>query len=212
MSEEGITHEYVERYLYSLLPKRDPVLSRLEREAAREGVPIVGPLAGTLLYLLASMVKATRILEVGAAIGYSTIWLARVAAKTGGQVISLEIDAGRAQRALENLRKAGLDRFVKIQLGDALVSMKTLKPGFDMIFIDLDKHLYPLLFQGAVGLLDKGGVMVADNTLWGGRVATSDTDEWTEAIREYNRLAFHHPDLESIILPVRDGVTVSIKT
>ncbi len=204
----GITHPDVEQYLYELLPPRDPLLVRLEQEARERAIPIVGPLVGRLLALLVRLTRAKRVLEIGTAIGYSTIWLARACP---GRVVTIEYNKAIAQEARRNISEAGLGRRVRVLVGDGMDLVPTLRTKFDFLFLDAEKHQYRALLDLALPKLKRGALIVTDNVLWSGRVAQPNPDETTQAIREFNEYVHKHPALETVIVPVRDGLALSRK-
>jgi predicted O-methyltransferase YrrM len=207
----GITQEPVEDYIYSLLPERDNILREMEADAAARNVPIVGPAVGRLLHQLALMIGAQTIFEMGSAIGYSTIWWAR-ALGPGGKIFYTDGSQQNADRARHNLERAGVLDRVAIHVGDALEILSEQKVPFDIIFNDVDKEDYPRVLRLAVPHLRKGGLFVTDNTLWSGKVAdSSNADASTKAIREFNQQLYRNPDLLTTIIPLRDGVSVSLK-
>lgn len=205
----GITHPEIEEYLSELLPPRDPLLLRLEHEARERDIPIIGPYAGRFLFLLVRLTRAKRIVEIGTAIGYSTIWLAR--ACPGGRVVTIEYDAQRAHQARRNIAEAGLSRRVRVLVGDGIDLLPTLRGKFDFLFLDAEKHQYKTLLDLALPKLKKGALIVTDNVLWSGRVAQPNPDETTQAIREFNRYIHTHAALETVIVPLRDGIALSRK-
>ena len=204
----GITYPDIEKYLYELLPPRDPLLVRLEQEAQERDIPIVGPLVGRLLALLVRLTRAKKVLESGTAIGYSTIWLARACP---GRVVTIEYNEQTAQEARRNISEAGLGRRVRVLVGDGMDLVPTLRTKFDFLFLDAEKHQYRALLDLALPKLTRGALIVTDNVLWSGRVAQSDPDETTQAIREFNEYVRNHPALETVIVPVRDGLALSRK-
>ncbi|MFQ5815818.1 MAG: O-methyltransferase [Candidatus Hydrothermarchaeaceae archaeon] len=208
MSE--IVPDYIEDYIRALLPA-DEFLEGLEAEAVRRGIPIVGPTEGYLLYLLAKMAKASSILEIGTAIGYSTIWLARAVSEKDGMVYTIERYEELAAEAVENIKKVGLGKRAKVLVGEARDLLSNMEEKFDLIFNDADKGEYPELLDLILPLLKDGGVLVTDNALWGGSVARREKHPWSEAIYEYNKRLAENPELETIIIPVRDGVSIAHK-
>jgi len=206
-----ITDPKVEDYLYRLLPPRGDILARMEKDAADSGIPIVGPLVGQFLYQIALVSGSRRILEIGMAIGYSTIWLAQAAKWNKGTVTSIEIEPEMVDRARGNLREAKLNDTVRIIVGDALDVVEQLRSKFDLMFIDADKTDYPRLLDTLSPLMRKGTILLADNTLWSGAVATDDRSETTTALRRFNELVMTNPLLESVIVPIRDGVTFAVR-
>lgn len=206
----GITSEPVEQYLYSLLPPRDEVLAAMEAEADKRDIPIVGPLVGRVLHQLAVIHNAKTIFELGSAIGYSTIWWAR-AVGDNGKVIYTDGDRKNADEARGHFERAGVAERIALKVGDALELLSEQKQSFDIIFCDVDKEDYPRAFRLAVPRLRKGGLLVADNVLWSGRVADKNPDASTRAILEFNQLIYNSPELFTTILPIRDGLAVCIK-
>ncbi len=207
-----ITTPAIERYIYDLLPGRDEVLRDMEAEAERRSIPIVGPAVGRLFYQLARMIGAKTVFEMGSAIGYSTVWWARGVGE-GGRVIYTDSDGKNADQARRYFERAGVTARVQIRLGDALEILSEQKPGFDIIFNDVDKEDYPRVFRLAVPRVRAGGLFVSDNVLWHGRVvepAQGNTPS-TRAILEFNRLLYGSPELFTTILPLRDGVAVATK-
>ncbi len=208
----GITQKAVEKYLYSLLPPRDAVLREMERFAAQRDIPIIGPAVARMLYLLAQVSGAKRIFEMGSAIGYSTIWLARAAGRRG-RVYYTDGDPENARRARENFRRAGVARRVRVMVGDALELIQRVPGRFDLIFIDVNKDQYPAALRLALPRLRRGGLLVTDNTLWSGRAARKARpgDAATRGIQQFNRMIYSSRQLFPVIIPLRDGVAVCRK-
>lgn len=205
---EGITFPHIENYLEGLLKPRRQPLKRMEEQAQSEHIPIIGPMVAPLLTLIASITDAHDILEIGTAIGYSTIWFATAVRRTKGRVTAVEIDEERAAEAEENIRKAGLSQHVQIIRGDIMRRLPQLKGPYDLIFIDTAKELYNPLLNPCIERLKVGGILLADNVLWGGLVSEAGGDEVAEMMREFNRRLYDDPRLYSVILPFRDGVAV----
>ena len=207
----GITDEQVENYMYSLLPPRDEVLAEMEAQAAKRNIPIVGPLVGRLLHQIASISGARRVFEMGSAIGYSTIWWAR-AVGAQGKVIYTDGDTKNAIEARGYFERAGVCDRITIHTGDALEILSEQNEEFDIVFCDIDKEEYPRALKLALPLIRRGGLFVADNVLYKGTVADpTNNDGRTKAIREFNRMLYGSKDLEPVILPLRDGVSVARK-
>lgn len=207
----GITNAAVEKYIYDILPARDAVLADMEKAAAREDIPIVGPAVARMFYLLAQISGATRIFEMGSAIGYSTIWWAR-AAGPKAEIYYTDGDRKNAKRAQEFFKRAGVDERIRIMTGDALSMLGRVRGNFDLIFIDVDKHQYPAALKKAVKRLKRGGLLVTDNTLWSGRVTRKAEGPATRGVQEFNRLVYGMKDLFPVMIPLRDGVTVCRKS
>ena len=207
----SITYDYIDDYLYRLAAPRDPLLEKMEEYADSNAIPIIGPLVGRLLYNLAKTSQSRKVLEIGTAIGYSGIWLARAVAPLKGNVTTIDMDPERVKIAKKNISDAGLERVVKVIEGNALKVLPTLKEEFDMIFLDSDKDVYPDAFKMSVPMLRKGGLFVADNALWGGDVAKGGKSKDTQSMIKFNRLVSESPGMSTVIVPLRDGVLVSLK-
>jgi caffeoyl-CoA O-methyltransferase len=208
----GYIQEDVEDYLYELLPKRDAVVNEIEEYAAKHDVPIIGPAVARLLTLLVQISGAKRIFEMGSAIGYSTIWLAR-AAGPQAEVFYTDGNPENARRAQEYFRRAGIAKRVRVQVGDAMALLKKTPGKFDFIFNDVNKHQYPAALRAALPKLRRGGLFLTDNTLWSGQAAppAAPGDEDTLGVQELNRLVYSLKDLFPVLIPLRDGVTVCRK-
>lgn len=206
----SILNDRVEEYILDLAPARDRVLREMEALAEDERIPIVGPAVGGFLALLARMVHARTVFELGSAIGYSTIWWAR-AVGPEGRVFYTDGDPLNAERARHFLERAGVKDRVEVMVGDALTLLAATPGQFDIVFNDVDKWEYPRVLEQAVPRVRVGGLLVTDNTLWSARVVEKDADEWTTAVQEYNRAAAAAPNLATSIIPLRDGVSVSLR-
>ncbi len=201
----------IEEYLGRTYPKTDAVEEAMRAHAAEKGAfPIVGPLVGRLLELAARAIGAKRVLEVGSGFGYSAYWFCRGVGE-GGRVILTEYDKANADKARDFLGKAGFADRVEIHVGDGVEVASQVKGPVDIAFFDLDKPRYALALSKALPLVRKGGLLIADNVLWGGAVAKEVHDDHTDGLREYTRRVMTDPSLYSIIVPIRDGVAVSLK-
>ena len=211
-----IVPDLVERYLSGLNRAHDAVLDTIARDGEAAHLPLVDAEVGALLRVLATSVGATRILEIGTCIGYSGIWLAGALPKHG-MLITMEKDAGRAAIAKANFERAGVSDRVSVMVGDAALKLVKVSGPFDLIFQDGHKPLYNTLLEPLVALLRPGGLLVTDNVLWDGEVVpgfvetpAKNADD-TRAISEYNERLASHPDLLTSIVPLRDGVAISVK-
>jgi len=207
----GITAQPVEDYLYSLLPARDEVLAEMEAAAAQRDIPIVGPAVARVLHQLALIVGAKNIFEMGSAIGYSTIWWARAVGESG-RVIYTDGDRKNADEARGYFERAGVSGRITVKVGDALEVLSEQKQEFDIIFCDVDKEDYPRAFRVAAPRVRKGGLFIADNALWSGKVTQKNPSEAsTRGIVEFNLLIYSSPEFFTTILPIRDGLAVAVK-
>jgi caffeoyl-CoA O-methyltransferase len=197
-SNIDILHPGIEKYLDDLLPGRDPLLQELEKMAREKNFPAVGPQVGKLLEILARSIKAKRIMELGSGFGYSGLWFARALPEDGYLLLS-DFQEKNRQLATEHFRRAGKGHMMEFRVGDALALLKE------------DKEFYPQVIEPAYSLLRPGGFFITDNTLWHGRVIQQDPDQVTAKVREFNTRLKAHRGFLTIQLPLRDGVSVSIK-
>jgi predicted O-methyltransferase YrrM len=158
-----------------------------------------------LLALLIKSVSARRVLEVGTSNGYSTLWFARALEEMApgeGQVVAIEFDPGRAALARENFAKAALDHVITLREGDAraLIAAESSGAPFDFVFLDAEKSEYADYLRAVLPFVRSGGLLVGDDTL-----------SLRAQMTEYVELAFGHPDLESVEVPIDDGIIVSRK-
>nr|WP_278430259.1 O-methyltransferase [Brevibacillus laterosporus] len=193
----------VDQYFNSMLLPSDPILDEVLQANAKAGMPAidVAPNQGKLLYLLAKIRGAKKILEIGTLGGYSSIWLAR-ALPQDGQLISLEYEQSFAHIAEENVKKAGLAEKVSILVGPALETLPTLQEkgmtGFDMIFIDADKQNNPHYLQWALKLCNPGAIILGDNVVRDGEVIHPESeDDRIQGIRQFIDLLPSEPRIES---------------
>jgi caffeoyl-CoA O-methyltransferase len=207
----GILEKHIENYLDSLLPRRDAVLADIEKYASKRKIPIIGPACGRLLHLLARVSGAKRMFEMGSAIGYSTIWLAR-GAGSDGEIYYTDGDPENARRARENFRRGGVEDRIQLLIGDSVQLIDGVPGAFDLIFIDVDKHQYPDALRKALPRLRSGGLLVTDNVLWYGRASRRAKDARTRAIQQFNRMIYSSAKLFPVIIPLRDGVAVCRKS
>ena len=200
----------IEQYLESLETTGDAVLADMERRAAEQDFPIVGPLVGRTLCLLARSIGACRILELGSGFGYSGYWFARALPKDG-ELILTDASPQRIEQAQEFFERGNVRCHVHFEVGDALEILERLPGEFDVIFNDVHKEQYPAVFQKAVPRIRGGGFLICDNMLWGGRVMGDATHPSTQGVVELTKLLFQASNLYTAILPIRDGVSVSLK-
>lgn len=195
-----------EAYFEQFIPPRSRLLAELEKEARQEKIPIVGPLVGELLYILARAVQADRILELGTAVGYSTVFLAGALASSRGRVVTVEQDPAMAQSARANFQKAGLFGRIEVVVGNAPAVLSTMAGPFDFAFLDIEKADYAVVLPDCWRLLRPGGMLVADN------VAFQDADA-------FNRMIFDSAKWRSVNLfgylpghsPVQDGLCLAVR-
>jgi predicted O-methyltransferase YrrM len=211
-----VVPDAIEHYLSSLNHQADDVLKDIARKGDEQDLPLVDAEVGLLLRVLATAIQARRILEIGTAIGYSGIWLAG-ALPGDGTLVTMEMDEQRVRQAREHFARAGLSDRATVVVGDAQRMLAKVSGPFDLIFQDGDKKQYGPMLERLVELLRPGGLLVTDNVLWDGEVAPGfvkeprrDADD-TRAIVEYNQRLNTHPRLITSIVPLRDGVAISVK-
>ena len=204
-----ITDPSMEQYLHELLPPRDEVLTEMEAYAAEHQIPIVGPVVARFLASLVMMMKAKRIFELGSAIGYSAIWLAR-AAGAGAEVHYSDGNPTNAERARGYFERAGVATRIQVHVGDALTCLAATSGSFDVIFHDVDKDGYPAVLEAVPNRLQTGGLFITDNTLWHAR-GLDPQDATDHAVCTFNQRLFSSPYFYTTQLPMRDGVTVALR-
>lgn len=196
-------------YLDSLLPPRDALLARMEAYAAKRNFPIADPEVGRVLALLVKATNAKHIIEVGTNIGYSVVAMGRASGR-GGIVETVELDPGILATAKEFAGEASLECEVRFHHGAALDILPHLAGPFDFVFIDCVKTEYEAYLDTLLPKLTPGAMIVCDNLLWGGAVADGKHDPSTDALRAFNRRIMTDERLSSIILPLGDGLGVSV--
>ena len=205
----------IDDYLHSVTPARDEVLAEMEAYAAQHDFPIVGPLVGRLLWQMARVTNAKRIFELGSGFGYSASWFA----PGGGpdcRVVCTDGDEANARLAANFLKRAGVADQIEFRVGQAQDILAEFPPdSFDIIYNDSDKYQYPTVLEVALPRLRKGGLLISDNVLWSGKVieeADSVEDPDTAGIQDFTTQLYADDErLFTTVLPLRDGVSVSVK-
>ncbi|MGB7293797.1 MAG: O-methyltransferase [Thermodesulfobacteriota bacterium] len=208
--EDYIVNPKIEEYLKSLSPADDNILREMEELGKERDFPIVGPLVGKLLLQLALAIGAERIFEMGSGFGYSAYWFAR-ALHDSGTLFFTEFSNNNARLALNFFKRAKIDNRIRIHVGDSLSILDTIPGDFDIIFNDIDKERYPLVVEKAYNRLRKGGLLIADNLLWFGRVLRDDDSSSTKGVKEFTRLLLSEKGFLTTIIPIRDGISISLK-
>jgi caffeoyl-CoA O-methyltransferase len=204
-----IQHDQAE-YLDELLTQKDSLLVEMEAYAAEHRVPIADREVSRFIEITARITGARKALEIGMAIGYSVIHLAR-GMGDGGRVVTIDPSDEMISAATRYLERAGVLDRVEIKRGKALDVMPHLDETFDLLFIDAVKEEYSQYLDLGLPRLRTGGVVIVDNLLWGGRVATGDTESSTVALRKFNPYFINHPQLLAEVLPVGDGLGYAVK-
>jgi len=204
-------NEGLYNYIVNTFAEEDDILKKIVRETEIKNILQIqiSPELGKFLYLLIKIINAERVLEIGTLAGYSTVWMAR-ALPDEGRLTTLEISLEHAEFAKSNFAEAGLDSKIELLFGNALHSLEMMKnEKFDFVFIDADKTGYPAYFDKVIQMMNPGGIIAADNTLKKGKVIDSNPDENVKGVLEYNRITANDSRIESILIPISDGLTVS---
>ncbi len=209
----NITYDYMEDYIRSLVPERSNNLKELEEFACSNKVPIVQKETGVFLEFMTSMKKPLRILELGTAIGYSSI-LMYESAGTEPEIITIERDDTMIEYASANLKKFKLDNKIKILKGDCLEILEKLHEPFDLIFMDAGKGHYNHFLPHCLRLLNEDGIIIADNVLFRGMVACKDLVKRrkitiVKRMKTYLELVTKDKNLITSVIPMGDGIAVT---
>ncbi len=207
--------EILERYVAEHTTAPDALLDELATETRRSTeMPqmMVGPVEGALLRLLVRITGARRVLEVGTFTGYSALCMA-MALPEGGEIVTCDIDPEATAIARRFWERSGVGSRIRLRLGPAIDTIRSLEGPIDMAFIDADKPGYIDYWEAILPRLRRGGLVVADNVLWDGRVAddASTHDEDTAALAAFNEHVRDDARVEHVMLAVRDGITLAVK-
>ncbi|MCI5623062.1 MULTISPECIES: O-methyltransferase [Anaerostipes] len=212
-----IVDQNITDYIRSLMKEEKNLLGEIEYEARQNHVPIVKPETKELLRMLVRLKQPMKILEVGAAVGFSSLYMNKYQ-PTGGNIITIERNEKRIKKAKENIHKMGKEEQITLLEGDAIEILKSLDGSYDFIFVDAAKGQYIHFLDDVLRLLSPKGLLVSDNVLQDGDVAKSryaiERRDRTihKRMRDFLYTIKNHPQLETTILPVGDGVAISMKT
>jgi predicted O-methyltransferase YrrM len=205
-----VTHPKIADYLDQITPAPDPILQEMAQRGDQRNFPYIGPQVGRLLYLLVKTTGARRIFEFGSGFGYSLYWMAQ-AAPADARLTGTEYKEDNIRAARDYFRRGGLADKVEIRAGEAIETFRSVEGQFDIIVLDADKRQYPEMFRLIAPRLNSGGLLVTDNVLWSGEVVEQTADPATSALQEYTRVVFADQRFHSVILPLRDGLMLSLK-
>lgn len=211
-----ITYEYIKNYLEAIEKVDDNLIEELKKEAIANNVPIIKTEAKQLLEVLLSIHKPNNILEIGTAIGYSSIIMSKYVGESG-RIITIERNKDMYNTAINNIQRANKSNIIKVVNKDAKEALEELNEEFDFIFMDAAKGQYLTFLPHCLRLLKKGGILLSDNVLQGGFVAKSRFSiprrqrTIHQRMREYLWTLNHMDELKTSILPISDGVTISYK-
>ncbi len=200
-------------HLTALVPPRHPVLEVMEKRAEESNFPIVGPAAGQFCYLIARLLGARRIFELGSGFGYSTAWFARAVRENGGGEVHHAVwDEALSAEARGHLDALGVGDLIRYHVGEAVAALRATPGPFDLIFNDIDKAGYPASLPVIADRLRAGGVLIVDNALWHGRIFDGDDDtEATAAVRELTRMLRDDEAWLTSLVSIRDGLLVAVR-
>jgi predicted O-methyltransferase YrrM len=206
------TQKEIDKYILAHIDTEDEVLKELDRETNLKVLGarmISGHLQGQVLTMLSKMIQPETILEIGTFTGYSAICLAKGLQKNG-KLITIEIDDELESIAAKYFEKAGFKTCIEQQIGAATKIIPALNQTFDLVFIDADKREYRKYFDLVFDKVNAGGYIIADNTLWNGKVLETPAadDLQTKGIIDFNTFIKNNSAVEKVILPLRDGMTV----
>jgi len=210
MAEEPLSPA-ISAYLDSLVPSRPPEMQAMEAIAAKSNFPIIGPAAGQFCYLMARLIGASSVFELGSGFGYSTAWFARAVQDNGRGIVHHVVwDEKLSARARQHLAALQLDHLVEFHVGEAVAELRKASGPFDVVFNDIDKAGYPASLPVIAEKIRNGGLLLVDNMLWHGRVIdSSDRAADTAGVRELTRLVTTDPKWIASIVPIRDGIFVA---
>ncbi|HLQ73333.1 MAG TPA: O-methyltransferase [Bacillota bacterium] len=210
-------NKVVEKYVIDSLYESTEQLARMEQYAKEHRIPIMDPIGIQCLKQLVNIHQPNRILEIGTAIGYSALQMAQVSNSI--EITTIERDRARYEEALDYIKESGEAKRINVQFGDALDLLPQLQKNdelFDFVFIDAAKGSYTTFFEQSVAMLTDQGVIVSDNVLFRGYVAHVEDapkryKKLAEKIREYNEWLMNRKDFQTVILPIGDGIAVSVR-
>lgn len=216
MLEYEITYPHINSYLADILQQPDPLLKEMEEYARKEHIPIIQPESAQLLKVLCTVSKPERILEIGTAIGYSSIILAKSMDKSG-VIDTVEINEDMIDKAVGYIKRAGFEEKIRILHGDAAEVLQCLSTPYDFIFLDAAKGQYIDLLPFCLRLLKPGGIFITDNVLYRGMVAKDGFIEHKHRtiivkLKEYLSLLCRNDELTTSIVPIGDGIAICVKT
>ena len=214
MFDDSVATEQITDYLRSLIKENTGILKELEEKALKEYIPIISPEVAQLIRLLSEMTDAKKLLEIGSAIGYSSILFAGFSDDM--KITTIEMDEERATEAEENIRRAGMDKKITLLNGNALQVMDQIAEEFDIVFVDAAKGQYNNFLPKCLKLLKKGGLLISDNILYRGTVAETGFIPRKHRtiivnMKEYLKRLSEDENLTTSIIPIGDGVAVSLK-
>jgi len=211
----NISHDYIEEYIRALLPVRTGTIGELEKYAIENNVPIIHPEVAQFLRVLIKSHKVKNVLEIGTAIGYSACIMAQ-AAGFDAQLVTIERDDSMCELAVQNIAALNMQENIKVLKGDAIDILNTMEGEFDLVFLDAAKGHYDAFLPFCLNRLKLGGLLVCDNVLFRGMVASNHLlirrkITIVKRMRKYLTHISSMPELETVVLPIGDGIAFSTK-
>jgi caffeoyl-CoA O-methyltransferase len=208
-----LTFPRVQEFLTSLVPPRESEMQTMEAYAERTNFPIIGAASGNLCYLIARLIRARSVFEMGSGYGYSTAWFAKAVRENGGGIVHHVVwDEKLSKLARTHLSQLGFDGLIQFHVAEAVETLRETPGPFDLIFNDIDKQDYPAALPLIKRSLRPGGVLIIDNILYSGRIFdVEDHSPTTEGVLEFTRLIASDPDWIVSLVPVRDGLIVAYR-
>ncbi len=210
---DQLDYAVVQDFLGNLVPRREPEMQSMEDYADSTNFPIIGPAAGYMCYLIARLIGAQSVFELGSGYGYSTAWFAKAVTENGGGVVHHVVwDQKLSNLAAEHLSKLGYKGIIQYHVAEAVATLKDTPGPFDLIFCDINKEGYPDALPVIESKLRPAGVLIADNIIWHGRIFdSSDQSEQTNGVRAFTRSITQSPNWIASVMPIRDGVMVAYR-
>ncbi len=211
----NINLPYIEEYIRGILPRNKGLLRQIEIHAEENHIPIVHKEVGVLLQVITKAARVKKVLEIGTATAYSTLLFAKAMGEDG-HITTIERNEKRILLAKENIEKAGKTKNIHIIEGDASLVLKELEGKYDLIFLDGAKGHYKYFLDQSINLLNPGGVLISDNILYKGMIATDELvvrrqRTIVNRMREYLQYICNHSQLDTSIIPIGDGLAISYK-
>ena len=208
----NISYDFITDYINETLPESEGLLKEMEDYAHKHYVPIIQKETMWFLKTLLAIKKPEKILEIGTAIGYSSLVFSQYL-KEGGKIITVELDEDTAKIAKENFKKAN-NTSIKLIIGDGEDVLSNTNEKFDVIFLDANKSLYIRSLPDIMRILNKDGILIADNVLYKGMVASEDLETYRKRtlvknLRDFLYEIAHNEEFTTSILPIGDGISIS---
>ncbi|MFA7057938.1 MAG: O-methyltransferase [Candidatus Cloacimonadales bacterium] len=199
----------INSYINQFIEYPNPLLAKLEvlHQERINVQPNMTKQGAKLLYFLILLKSATRVLEIGTCLGYSAIWAGEALKKTNGKLTTIEIDERFVKENVENIKEAQLAKNIEVVLGDAKEFVNSTTEKYDIIIIDSNKPLYNIIIDRCIELLNPKGIIFSDDTLF---LPLGYKDRLAKPMDEYNQYVMQHPRLVTTILPIGDGITISL--